>query len=214
MREALLPVELWHSIFEHINLSDAYQLLRVSRHFNSMIKEHTGPLLIDNVAPLRNRNWNVFIHLWLKNQTKLDLSSVDLAPHEIVRFIDEFPKIDTIIMRKLVDETVFFELLCIYAKLDPTHYQGRHLRIELGNHNKVKQVRDNRIKDFYNCIPNGNIYRHFCPARLNKISVDVFHNCHECSKQLRKYEQKLCSKCKSKCCDYCISNDICNYKLV
>jgi hypothetical protein len=170
-----------------------------------MIKEYTGPLLINNAAPLRNRNWNVFIHLWLKCQTKIDLSSVDLAPHELVRIIDQFPKIDTIIMRKLVDETVFFELICMYAKLDPS-YQERKLRIELGNNNKVRQIRDKRIKEFYNSMPNANIYRHFCPTRLNKILADEFHNCHECFKQMGKFEYRLCIKCKSKCCSNCYYN--------
>lgn len=203
---SFLPVELWHSIFKYINLSDAYQLLRVSRQSNSMIKEYTGPLFIDNAAPLKNRNCNMLLHLWLKNQTILDLSCVDLLPHEIVRIIDHFPKIRTIIVKNLVDEAVFFELLCIYAKLDPSYYQERYLRIELGNHNKSKQVRDNRIKDFYKSMPNGDIYRHFCPIRLNKILINEFHNCHECFKQMGPYQARLCIKCKSKCCSDCYYN--------
>lgn len=202
----LLPVELWHSIFEYINLSDAYQLLRVSKHFNSMIKEYTGSLSIDIVAPLKIRNWNIFIDQWVKRQTRLDLSSVDLPPHELVRIIDQFPKIDTIIMRKLVDETVFFELICMYAKLDPSHYQERSLRIELGNNNKVRQIRDKRIKEFYDDMPNANIYRHFCPTRLNKLLADELYNCHECFKHLSSYQARVCVKCKSRCCRDCYYN--------
>jgi hypothetical protein len=201
-----LPIEIWHNIFNYINLSDAYQLLSVSRYIYDAVKKYTGPLSVDVATPLKIRNMNIFILQWLNAQTRLDLSFVDLAPHELVRIIDQFPNIDIIIMKSLVDETVFFELLILYAKLDPTHYEHRKVRIELGNNNKVRQIRDARIKEFNEIIPNGDIYRYCCPLRTNKILPGKAHQCHECFKDMQAYEYRLCIKCKSKCCNNCVYN--------
>jgi hypothetical protein len=201
-------VEIWHLVFTHLNLSDAFQVLRVSKHFNKIIMNYDKQLKIDTPEPLKNKNWNTFVNQWLGRQTKLNVSLVDLAPHELVRIIDKFCKIKIIIASKLVEETVFFELLSIYAKLDPSSYRDRRLYIKLGNNNKTKQIRDGRIRDFYDNFPNGRIFRQFCPSQIREITLNMTYRCHEC------YEQRhilyRCSKCKSKCCRECINHGICD----
>lgn len=154
----MLATELWHLIFEHMNLSDMFELMRVSRQLNSAVHSYKRHLFIDDVKPLLNRNWTIFACQWLSCQREINLSNIDIPSHEIVRIIDQFRSIHTVIVTNIVNETKFIELLCIYANVDTT-YQNRHICIVLGDNNGTKQLRHNRIKDFYNAIPNGKLCR-------------------------------------------------------
>lgn len=204
-----LPVELWHLVFEYIGLSDAFQLSLVSGHFSGMIAQYKGHLFIDSAESLKNENRNMFMHGWLRNQTRLDLSSVDLAPHEIGRIIDQYPKINTIVIRNIVDECSFFSVLGMYVRMDPSHYEQRSLRIELGRGRGDRKLTRSRIintKSFNQT--RISFYRWFCDACPINLLKSESRECHECSEHLKRLN--ICINCKLPCCDDCITIRLCN----
>lgn len=89
-------------------------------------------LFIDDVKPLLNRNWTIFVYRLLGCQEEINLSNISIPLHEIVRIIDQFRSIHTVTVTNIVKEIVVIELLCMYASVDTT-YQNRHIRIILGN---------------------------------------------------------------------------------
>ena len=175
-----------------------------------MIAQYKGHLFIDSAEPLKNENRNMFMHGWLRCQLKLDLSSVNLAPCEIGRIIDQYPKINTIVVRNLVDESRLFSVLGMYIRMDPSHYEQRFLRIELGRGGDRKLTRSRIINTKSFNQTHISFYRWFCDARPINLLSSESSQCHECSEQLIRKDWKLCINCKLWCCENCITRRLCN----
>lgn len=203
------PIEIWYTIFERLNMSD---IIQVSNHLYNITKNYTGYLCIDDIRYLKNRNWSIFIYRWLNTQTKLDLFPIKVTDRDLIKIIDQFSKINTIIVKDIINKRKFIASLFEYANADPLYYQKRQLIIETEKrdddktlqthdthleqyHNrKKKNLRKKQREQYHSSIPHLNIYHWFSPEQ----------QCHRCFKEVDDINKLVpCYFCKTKCCDDC-----------